>query len=310
MPGSRRLTAGALALLHDPDRHTRPFFRRHDSALPFDPAAPPADLPPMLDPTVYVHRLQNKIPAQIHVLVEARTVLHCAVAVAEIAISAGIMDPTHATTGRYRTPLPGLLHGISVLDMRAPGPAAWAEAGMLAGILARTQFGLAQPQTTLGSDAAEQQRESRRRPLNDALIFLCAGEHGAVLVSGNVADIDVPLRFRPDIQVLLYRVNDQAMTYRPTASSKRASCIPEIVRVVMAMDVLHHLDRHPDKTRRFPGVDATLPHSDDRGAREHVRRHPGKLGPRRGRSTRSQVRPRIARERAPVCSAGVTNSRR
>jgi hypothetical protein len=77
---------------------------------------------------------------------------------------------------------------------------------MLAGILARTQFGLAQPRTTLGSGAVEQQRESRRRLLNDALIFLCAGAHGAVLVSGNVADIDILLRFRPDIQVLLYRV--------------------------------------------------------------------------------------------------------
>jgi hypothetical protein len=42
--------------------------------------------------------------------------------------------------------------------------------------------------------------------LNDALIFLCAGEHGAVLVSGNVADIDVLLRFRPEVRVLLYRV--------------------------------------------------------------------------------------------------------
>jgi hypothetical protein len=97
-----------------------------------------------------VHRLQNKIPPSIHALVEARPVLHCAVAVAEIAISAGIMDPTHATTPRYRTPLFGLLHGISALDMRAPGPAAWAETGMLAGILARTQFSLAQPRTTLG----------------------------------------------------------------------------------------------------------------------------------------------------------------
>ena len=205
VPGSRRLTAGALALLHDPDRHTRPFPRRHDSALPFDPAALPADLPLMLDTTVYVHRLQNKIPPPIHALVEARSVLHCAVAVAEIAISAGIMDPTHATTARFRTPLLGLLHGISALDMRAPGPAAWAEAGMLAGMLARTQFGLARPRNTLSSGAAEQQRESRRRLLNDALIFLCAGEHGAVLVSGNVADIDVLLRFRPDIPVLLYR---------------------------------------------------------------------------------------------------------
>ena len=205
-PGSRRLTAGAMALLHDPDRHTRPFPRRHDSALPFDPAALPSDLPLMLDTTVYVHRLQNKIPPPIHALVEARPILHCAVAVAEIAISAGIMDPTHATTARYRTPLLGLLHGISALDMRAPGPAAWAEAGMLAGILARTQFGLAQSRTALGSGAVEQQRESRRRLLNDALIFLCAGEHGAILVSGNVADIDVLLRFRPDSQVLLYRV--------------------------------------------------------------------------------------------------------
>ena len=206
VPGAPRLTAGALASLHDPDGHARPFPRRHDNALPFDPAALPADLPLMLDTTVYVHRLQNKIPPPIHAFVEARPVLHCAVTVAEIAVSAGIMEPTHATTERYRTPLLDLLHGISALDMRAPGPAAWAEAGMLAGILARTQFCLARPRTTLGPGEAEQQRESRRRLLNDALIFLCAAEHGAVLLSGNVADIDVLLRFRADIQVLLYRV--------------------------------------------------------------------------------------------------------
>jgi len=36
--------------------------------------------------------------------------------------------------------------------------------------------------------------------------ILCAGEQGAVLVSGNVADMDILLRFRPDIRVLLYRV--------------------------------------------------------------------------------------------------------
>jgi len=48
-------------------------------------------------------------------------------------------------------------------------------------------------------------RESRRRLLNDALIFLCAGECGAVPISSGVADMDVLLRFRPDIQVLLYR---------------------------------------------------------------------------------------------------------
>jgi hypothetical protein len=206
VPGSPHLTAGALARLHHPDRHTRPFPRRDDSALPFDPAALPADRPLMRDTTVYVHRLQNKVPPAIHALVEARSILLCAVAVAEIAISAGIMEPTHVTSPRYRTPLLEMLHGISALDMRAPGPAAWAEAGMLAGILARPQFGLARPRTGLGPGAAEHQRESRRRLLNDALIFLCAEEQSAVLVSGNVADIDVLLRFRPEVRVLLYRV--------------------------------------------------------------------------------------------------------
>ena len=144
-PGARRLTAGALALLHDPDRRNKPFARRQDSALPCDPAAPRADLPLMLDTTVYAHRLRNKIPLAIRALVEARPVLHRAVPIAEIAVSAGIMDPAHATTARYRTPLLDLLHGISSLDIRVPGPAAWAEAGMLAGILVRTQFGLTQP---------------------------------------------------------------------------------------------------------------------------------------------------------------------
>jgi hypothetical protein len=61
--------------------------------------------------------------------------------------------------------------------------------------------------TTLGPGAGEQQREQQRkgrhRFLNDALIFLCAGQHGAVQVSGNVADLDLLLCFRPDIQVLL-----------------------------------------------------------------------------------------------------------
>jgi len=205
-PISRDLTAGSLATLHDPDRHTRPFPRRRDPTLPFDPEALATDAPLMLDTTVYVHRLQNKIPPLIHELVAARPILHCAVAVAEIAISVGMMEPAHATTALYRTPLLGLLNGISVLDMRSPSPEVWVEAGMLAGILARTQFGLAQPRGTIAPAAVRSQQESRRRLLNDALIFLCAGEHGAVLLSGNVADIDILLRFRPDIQVLLYRV--------------------------------------------------------------------------------------------------------
>jgi hypothetical protein len=50
LPGSPRLIAGALAPPHDPNRHRRPFLRRHDTALPFDPAALPVNLPLMPAP--------------------------------------------------------------------------------------------------------------------------------------------------------------------------------------------------------------------------------------------------------------------
>jgi hypothetical protein len=95
---------------------------------------------------------------------------------------------------------PSLLTTIQAARRRAALAVVFA-----AGSLVRTQFGLAQPQTTIGTTAPTQQRENRRRLLNDALILLCAGEHGAILVSGNVADLDILLRFRPDIPVLPYR---------------------------------------------------------------------------------------------------------
>ena len=83
----------------------------------------PADLPLMLDTTGYVHRLPDKVPPAIHILVEGQPVLHCAVAVAEIAVSVGIMDPTHATTRWCRTrPVSG---GPSHMPQRHPGLQKW-----------------------------------------------------------------------------------------------------------------------------------------------------------------------------------------
>jgi len=47
-------------------------------------------------------------------------------------------------------------------------------------------------------------KEDRRELLNDALIFLCAGETGAVLISPQKKDVDLPLRLKPAVQALLY----------------------------------------------------------------------------------------------------------
>ncbi len=71
-----------------------------------------------------------------------------------------------------------------------PSPAAWDEAGSLAGTLARTQ-GLAKgAHLTLVLDAA---------------ILLTAVERGAVVLTANVRDFDLLLQLRPDANVLLYR---------------------------------------------------------------------------------------------------------
>ena len=54
------------------------------------------------------------------------------------------------------------------------------------------------------TDCRDDDRTSRRKLLHDALLFLSALEVGAVLISRNIADIDLLLRFRPEARVLLY----------------------------------------------------------------------------------------------------------
>jgi len=204
------VTVGQAALAHDPDDHGRPYPRRPDEELHFDPATAPPGLPAMLDTTFYIHRLQRRAPTAILDFVDGRPVLHSAVALSEISITAGLLDPAHPDTARNRAALVRLLDAVGLSDCRAPSPAAWAEAGMLSGILGRTQLGLARPKGGLSAAEACCQRGERRRLLNDALAFLTAREQGAVLVSSNVADMDLLLRFRPDARVLLYRQTARA----------------------------------------------------------------------------------------------------
>jgi hypothetical protein len=209
-PAARPVTAGRAAIVHDPDTHGRPYPRRRDEELAFDPTAVPAGLPVMPDTTFYIHRLQRRAPAAVLDFVDERPVFHSAVALSEISITAGLLDPAHPDTARNRAALMSLLDAISLPDCRAPSPAAWAEAGMLSGILGRTQLGLARPKGGLSAAEACCQRGERRRLLNDALALLTAVEQDAVLVSSNIADMDLLLRFRPDARVLLYRQTTRA----------------------------------------------------------------------------------------------------
>lgn len=98
------------------------------------------------------------------------------------------------------------LDAIELSDRRSPSAEAWTEAGMLPGILARKQLGLAEPKKALSAAERRRRRGRRREPLNDALLFLTARGNGAALVGSNVADMDASLRFRPGARLLLYRL--------------------------------------------------------------------------------------------------------
>lgn len=180
----------ALLRRNDPRRWAKPLVPRADADLPFDAATVLRGSLVLLDSTVYIDGLKGRLPAAIAAVLARATIVHSSVARAEIAFSIGRLDPTDARTPKRSAALEELLVRMPENRRIFPSDAAWVEAALLAGILARLQ----------GYDA-----DNRRRTLNDALIFLTARERGAALLTGNVADFDLLSALRPDVKVLLYR---------------------------------------------------------------------------------------------------------
>lgn len=181
-------TAGDLFACHGPSS-SHPLHRRPRTALHFDPRAVGPDDPILLDTTVYIDALQGGLPIPMQALVASRIVLHSAVAVAEMALSAAYLRPDHPSTPQNRLAITATLDRIPLSQVLPPSPATWIEASILAGTVAQTQ----------ARDASD-----RRALLNDALLLLGAEEAGAVLVSRNIADIDLLLQLRPTARALLY----------------------------------------------------------------------------------------------------------
>lgn len=180
----------ALLRRTKPSRWNRPLARRTDTELPFNAAALGRGAAVVLNSTVYIHSLQDRLPPAIDGVLARATVYHSSVARAEIAFSLGSLDPKDSRTAKRRAVLERLLDRMPERRRLAPSDGTCLEAAILCGILARIQG--------YGGD-------NRRRLLRDALIFTTARECGATLVSGNVADMDLLSAIRPDAKILLYR---------------------------------------------------------------------------------------------------------
>jgi hypothetical protein len=178
---------------------------RPDAELPFDPAAAPP-LPLLLDTTVYLDRSAGKLPASIRALIAARhhLVHNCGVACAELAISIGLLEPADPRSAATIAAIQAHLDRMDGDKGVAPSTAAWTEAAILAGILARTQ-GLAVRRRALTPDQACCQEGRRRELLLDALLYVTAREQNMLLLSGNVRHMDLLMQLCPADNVLLYR---------------------------------------------------------------------------------------------------------
>lgn len=173
----------------DPGRWSRPLAHRPRADLPFDPLRVPAEVSFLFDATVYIDQLKGQLPAAIVNLMASRTILHGAPALAELAVTIGVLDPADRRTPATLAPIVEMLTRINPSRIIAPSYEVWLEAAVMAGILART---LNIP------------KQDRRKFLNDTLLFLQAAETGSVMVSRNSRDLDLLLQLKPRAAVLLY----------------------------------------------------------------------------------------------------------
>ncbi len=143
----------------------------------------------LLDTTVYVDVLQGVIPEQMEIALRAASLWHCTVTEAELAFLAGLLDPAHPDTAHLISQVSASVDMRPVHRILSPDREIWREAGILAGLLARTQ---------------RLEKFSRRKLLNDALIYLTATKHGCAVLTRNVSDFDLLMQVNGKGKAVFY----------------------------------------------------------------------------------------------------------
>lgn len=172
-----------------PEKRSGSFRRRKDASLPFVTEDTPAT-PLLLDTTVYIDRLNDRLPGVVTRLLEKSTVNHSSVAMAELAHPFGRLDANHPNTAETLQVIRAAFALIPPHRIGTPSAQAAIEAGIVTGIIAR--------RTNLP-------KEDRQPMLNDATLLLHALETGAALLTRNISDLDLIQQIVPAGRVLFYR---------------------------------------------------------------------------------------------------------
>jgi predicted nucleic acid-binding protein len=115
-------------------------------------------------------------------LVDRSLLFHCSVCVSELTTGVANGDPSHAAWKPLRDHYTALIATFLPTRLLTPDPQIWAEAGLIAGTLARTQ---------------SFQPYQRKECLNDALIFLTAAKAGLPVLTANRNEFDLIQQLAP-----------------------------------------------------------------------------------------------------------------
>jgi predicted nucleic acid-binding protein len=160
-----------------PDKHrSRLAFRSPDELIAASDIAGEGRAAVLLDTCVYIRSAAGTLPAAAEALVDRGLLFHCSVCVAELCTGVANADPSHAGWKSLRDHYADLIASIPSTRLLTPDPEVWAEAGLIAGTLARTQG---------------YQRHQRKECLNDALIFLTAARAGLPVLTANRDEFDL-----------------------------------------------------------------------------------------------------------------------
>lgn len=183
----------------DIDRTIRALKPEKRTAAPVP--RPPADLvaasaavarrPVMLDTTVYVHAGKGMLPPHVATIIQQWPLLHCSVALGEVAHGIGRLDPSHPQTPKRRAYLESVLRQVPQHRVITPDDDIHVSAGILTGILARL----------LGLPSG-----GHRLRINDVLIFLTARKVGAAVLTANAGDFDLLQQLVPSAEVVYYAI--------------------------------------------------------------------------------------------------------
>ena len=141
------------------------------------------------DTNVYINDAAGRLPTEVTALLDRALLFHCSVCIAEIATGIANGDPAHPRWRATRDHYAELAAAIPPSRLLVPDAEIWADAGVIAGTLARMQAF---------------QPYQRKECLNDALMLLTAAKAGLAVLTANRDEFDLIQQIAPEVRFVHY----------------------------------------------------------------------------------------------------------